>query len=151
MVLALIGVITLMRKMDKPGVFSGGAANEAVDLCPTRVTSVSVIGKFAIMQDGMNWYRTGGPQGRTELDPVAVEKWFGGNCKVTASTEAANEGATPLLTLAYVSGLPATLLMSADGIFTFNRAHFRSQELLKAVSDLETLPAVSKPGQNTSQ
>lgn len=149
MILTLVGVILLMKKMNSPNAFST-AGNESVNLCPTRVSSLSVIGRFAIVQEGLNWYRTG-DSGRTELDPVAVEKWFGQNCKVSATKEGANEGATPLVTLAYVSGLPMTLLVSGDGVFTFNQSHFRSLELSQAITALEHLPNVVKPGQNTNQ
>lgn len=148
MILSLVGIIMLMKKMNSPGVFAGPATNESVDICPTRVSSVSVIGRFAVMQDGLNWYRTGDANGRTELDPVAVEKWFGVNCNLPALKEGANDGATPLLTVAYVSGLPATLLVNADGVFTFNRLHFRSPELSRAIRALDSLPILAKPSQS---
>lgn len=147
MILSLIGSIMLMRKLSKPGALGGVAATDSVDICPTRVSSVSVIGRFAIMQDGMNWYRTGGPEGRTELDPVAVEKWFAANCRVNASKEGTNAGASPLMTLAYVSGLPMTLLVNGDGIFSLNGTHFRSGDLSQGINELENLPPVAKPGQ----
>jgi hypothetical protein len=144
MVLALAGVLTLMKKLDMPGALGGG---DSVDLCPTRVSSVSLIGRFAIIQDGMTWYRTGDGN-RTELDQVAVEKWFGEYCQVTATKVASNDGAAPLLTLAYVSGLPLTLMVNAEGVFTFNRSHFQSAELTQAITALEHLPTAAKPGQN---
>ncbi len=149
MILSLVGSIMLMRKLNKPGALGGGvAASEDIDLCPTRVSSVSMIGRFAIKQDGMDWFRTGDAAGRTELDPVAVEKWFGSFCRVKAAKQESNENATPLVTIAYVSGLPMTLLMNPDGVFSLNGAHFRSLELAQGITALETLPAVTKPGEN---
>jgi hypothetical protein len=144
MVLALAGILTLMKKLNMPGALGGG---DSVDICPTRVSSVSLIGRFAIVQDGMTWYRTGNGQ-RTELDPVAVEKWFGEYCQVSARKVPANDAAAPLLTLAYVSGLPLTLMVNAEGVFTFNRSHFQSAELAQAITALEHLPSAAKPGQN---
>ena len=149
MAAALFGVITIMKRLNQPGAL--GAGNEAVNLCPTRVSSVSMIGRFAIMQDGLKWYRTGDGGERTELDPVAVEKWFGENCQLSGAKEEASPGGTPLMTLAYVSGLPATILMSADGVFSMNKSHFRSQDLLRAITALEHLPPAAKPGQNKDQ
>lgn len=151
MAAALFGVLTIMKKLNQPGALAGGGGDETVNLCPTRVSSVSMIGRFAIKQDGMKWYRTGDGEERTELDPVAVEKWFGENCQLRATKESANADAAPLVTLAYISGLPSTIMMGPDGVFSMNQSHFRSQELLKAITALEHLPTAAKPGQNKDQ
>ena len=144
MILALVGVLTLMRKMNTP-------SPQVVDLCPSRVTSLSVIGRFAILQDGDQWYRTGDGGPRVQLDPTAVEVWLKSSCSVAASFEGANSDAKPLLTLAYASGLPATLMVNEDGIFSLNQSHFRSLQLSQAITELEHLPTTSKPGENTKQ
>ncbi len=148
MIISLIGVLTLMKKLNMPGALLG--AGEKVDLCPTRVSSVSVIGQFSIVQEGMKWYRTGDGAERTLLDQVGVEKWFAKYCVVPATPEQPPPDSAPLLTLAYISGLPVTLMVSPEGVFSIKDSHFRSLELLQAITALENLatstkPAVSKP------
>jgi hypothetical protein len=145
MILALVGILTLMRKMNAPSVA------QSVDLCPSRVASLSVIGRFAILQDGKQWYRTGDGGERVQLDSTAVEEWLKSGCTVTASFEGANSDAKPLLTLAYASGLPATLMVNEDGVFTLNQSHFRSLQLSQAITALEHLPTANKTGDNTKQ
>jgi len=146
MILTLVGVLSVMYRL-KPTSFLGGSNANSVNLCPTRVASVAMIGRFALIQDGMKWYRA--EQGeRTELDQIAAEKWFGAHCKVSAEQVESNEGASPLLTLAYVSGSPKTILMSPDGVFTMDQSHFRSLQLVQAITALENLPIATKPGQN---
>ena len=147
MIASLIGTITIMRRLGMPAATT--TAESKVNICPTRVSSISVIGRFAIMQDGMRWFKTGEGDGRVELDPVAVEKWFSQNCKVASTPEGANEAPTPLLTFAYVSGLPSTLMVNEAGVFTLGQEHFRSLELSQAITQLENLPIAIKPGQNT--
>lgn len=147
MLFTLAGVLLLMQKLkSSEGLFS--ASSDKVDICPTRVSSISVIGRFAIMQEGLKWYRTKEGE-RTELDPIAVEKWFGINCKVSAEKIASPvETKDPVVTFAYVAGLPATLMTGENGAFALNKSHFRSPQLAQAILDLETLPAPTMPGQN---
>jgi hypothetical protein len=145
MILALIGVLTLMRKMNAPN------ATNSVELCPSRISSISVIGRFAILQDDNQWYRTGEGGERLQLDSTAVDEWLKSSCTVPVSFEGANSDAKPLLTLAYISGLPATLMVNEDGVFTFHQAHFRSLQLSQAITSLENLPLASKTGDNTNQ
>lgn len=142
MVITLVGVVTVMKRFSvvKP-------SESSVDLCPTRVSSMSVVGRFAVLQDGMKWYRAEGGE-RKELDSIAVEKWFSEYCKLESKTVEKAEGQTPLLTLDYVSGDPKTLNMTPDGIFTWEGRTFSSPELASAISALELLPISKKPGEN---
>lgn len=138
---ALVGVVWIMLRLNSPN-----AAE--FNLCPTRVTSIALIGETALVQDGMTWYRLENGQ-RKELDQVAVEKWFLANCNIAIEGvmgEAPRE-THPWATIAFVSGAPITL-QRADSIFTFDGRYFRSQQLLKAMAELQALPGAKKPGQN---
>ena len=154
MIVALVGVLSLMSRL-RGG--SGGTADlvPAVSagflrLCPTRVASVSLIGKTAVFQDGLKWFRTGSATGggeRQELDGVAVEKWFSSYCSIPIEEAAApGPGSQPLLTLAYVSGLPMTLSLSPDGVFSWKDRSFRSPKLNEALQSLNELPTARAPG-----
>lgn len=144
MVITLIGVLIVMKRLDLTK-----SAAKGVDLCPTRVSSLSVVGRFAVLQDGMKWYRAEGGE-RQELDFIAVEKWFSEHCRLEAKEVTEAPGTNPLLTLAYVSGDPKTLNMNPDGVFTWDGRAFSSAELAHALSALELLPVRSKPGENKS-
>lgn len=142
MIITLVGVIFLMYRLNGP---SAGRAANAVQLCPTRVSSVSVIGRAAVFQEDLKWYRAQAG-GREELNPIEVEKWFSKYCTVTAEPVQAPSGeATPVMTVAYVAGLPITLKQSGDGIFSWGDVHFRSAKLDEAIQALTSLPA-KKPG-----
>ncbi len=138
---ALVAVITIMFRLNSP-------PSSELNICPTRVSSVAVIGSMALMQDGMTWYRAKGGQ-REELEPVAVEKWFGLHCKVDieAVSGPAPKETHPWVTLAYVSGVPKTV-QRAEDIYMWDGRYFRSTELTQAMTELESLPSAKKPGQN---
>jgi hypothetical protein len=138
---ALVGVVWIMFKLNTPD-----AAE--FNLCPTRVTSIALIGETAVIQDGMTWYRLENGQ-RKELDQVAVEKWFLANCKIAiqAVVGDAPKETHPWATIAFVSGSPITL-QRADSIFTFDGRYFRSQQLTQAMTELQALPEAKKPGEN---
>jgi len=138
---ALVAVVLIMFKLNTPD-------SAEFNICPTRVTSIALIGDSALMQDGLTWYRLKNGQ-RQELDQVAVEKWFSANCKVAieaVSGEAPKE-THPWATIAYVSGSPITL-QRADSIFMSNERYFRSEHLIQAMSQLQALPEAKKPGEN---
>lgn len=137
---ALVGIVVLMYKLNVPD-------SAEFNACPTRVTSIAVIGEMALIQDGMTWYRSKGGE-RVELDQVAVEKWFSANCKVAiqaVSGEAPKES-HPLVTFAYVSGSPVTLQKSGD-IYIYSGSYFRSEHLTRALAQLNELPPAKKPGE----
>lgn len=136
---ALIGVVIIMYKLNVPD-------SAEFNVCPTRVTSIALIGDLALIQDGMTWYRSKGGE-RVELDQVAVEKWFLANCKVAIEAVSGEppKNTHPLVTFAYVSGTPVTLQKSAD-VFTYSGTYFRSEHLNKALAQLAELPPAKKPG-----
>lgn len=137
---ALVAVIAIMFKLNSP-------KSHELNLCPTRVSSVSLIGSLAIIQDGMTWFRAAQGE-RKELDQVAVEKWFGLHCMIDieAVKGPAPSDMNPLITFAYVSGSPVTLQRSGD-IFMLHGQYFRSNELTEALKELESLPVKPKPGE----
>lgn len=140
MCLALVGIIVIMYKLNVPD-------SAEFNVCPTRVTSIAVIGEMALIQDGMTWYRSKAGE-RIELDQVAVEKWFSANCQVAiqAVSGAAPENAHPFVTFAYVSGTPVTLQKSGE-VYVYGDRYFKSEQLEKAVVQLAELPPAKKPGQ----
>lgn len=147
MILTLVAVITLMYRLKSPDALLGTATPaNSINLCPTRVSSISVIGRFALTQEGMSWFRLADGQ-RTELDPVAVEKWFSNHCTVEVQPVADAKDGAPLMTLAYVSGSPQTLLMNEDNIFSLGGLYFKSTQMIQLLTSLETLPTPKKPGQ----
>ncbi len=143
MVCALIVTIFIIRKLDRTRPAHDDSAT--INLCPTRVTAISQNSGTTVVQDGLAWFRkiNGGME---ELDPIAVEKWFGRNCKVKVEFEkdAAVSGA-PVATLAFVSGPPQVLIVSAAGIYSWMGQAFRSQELEGALKDLKDLPLRLRP------
>ncbi|HMN67412.1 MAG TPA: hypothetical protein PKC28_02640 [Bdellovibrionales bacterium] len=158
MTATLIAVMSIIYKIKQQGggFFTGAPMVEgrehvsrtAVHLCPTRVSSLSVIGKFAILQDGMKWYRSRDGQ-REEVNQIAVEKWFSEHCTVKADLMDMPPTAAvtaPIVTLAYVSGEPVTLQRSADGLFALGKNYFRSPELEAALESLEQIPSPTVPG-----
>ena len=141
MMCTLVAVVTIMYRLNTP-------ASHELNICPTRVSSISVIGSMALIQDGMIWFRTKNGQ-REELDPIAVEKWFGAHCSmaIEAVSGTAPKDTRPWVTLAYVSGLPLTI-QREQNIFMFGGRYFHSEELTQAVAELESLPPAKKPGEN---
>lgn len=150
MAVTLIAVVATIYKLNNPGsrgllesLAGLGSSANRVKLCPTRVSSVSVIGKTALFQEELKWYRTRDGM-REELDPIAVEMWFSEYC--TVRSEPAEKPATdsqPVMTLAYVAGLPVTLQVSESGIFTWNGNHFRSPKLNEAIQALSDIPVAT--------
>jgi hypothetical protein len=138
---ALVGVVLIMFKLNTPD-----AAE--FNLCPTRVTSIALIGETAVIQDGMTWYRLESGQ-RKELDQVAVEKWFSAHCKIAiqAVSGQAPQETHPWATIAFVSGSPVTL-QRADSVFTFDGRYFHSAQLVQAMTELKALPEAKKPGEH---
>jgi hypothetical protein len=153
MMVTLVAVLYTIYALNNPGTknliellagASGQGAQSRVKLCPTRVSSISIIGKTALFQDGLKWFRTTEGQ-RQELDPIAVEKWFSEYC--TVGSEPASPPASqpqPVVTFAYVAGLPVTLQQSEGGVFTLNGVHFRSEKLVEAIQAVTTLPEATQ-------
>jgi hypothetical protein len=151
MTISLGAVVATIYKLNHPGsrglleMLAGVGSPNKVKLCPTRVSSVSVIGKTAVFQEDMKWYRTQAGE-REELDPVAMEMWFSEYCTVKSEpTEKPAGDSQPVLTLAYVAGLPVTLQMADNGVFTLGKAHFRSVKLAEAIQALTEIPKASTP------
>lgn len=146
MFIVLLSVISLMRRLG-PGGSTGTVADDQFQICPTRVSSVSMIGKTAVFQDGMKWYTTKSGE-RRELNTIAVERWFSEYCSVPADAVAAPETpGQPLVTLAFVAGSPMTLNFSPDaGVYSWHGRHFRSKKLDEALQALDELPIATPPG-----
>lgn len=145
MAIALSAVIWTIYTLNTPGARTplevlAGVPESSFNLCPTRVSSVSVVGRAAVFQDSLKWYKVEGGE-RRELDSVAVEKWFAHYCKVAAHPVPKPAGdSKPVVTLAYVAGSPVTLRQSADGVFSWQNYHFVSEALSKGLDELFEIP-----------
>jgi hypothetical protein len=143
MVCALIVTIFIIRKLDRTSPSADPSAT--INLCPTRVTAIAQSEGTTVVQDGLAWFRkvNGGME---ELDPIAVEKWFGRNCRVKADfAEGAPTSGAPVATVAFVSGPPQVLLVTGEGIYSWMGRAFRSTELQEALKDLKALPLRLRP------
>jgi hypothetical protein len=137
LILAFAGSVYAIRNLDQTRKSQRGAS---VNLCPTRVKEISVAGGMKLVQDGMAWYRKAGGR-MEELDPIAVEKWFGRHCVVAADAAETPTGAgAELATLAFVSGPPQVLFGTSAGVFTWMNQAFTSAELADALKSLSELP-----------
>ena len=146
MTCGLVGSVIAIRKLDRTRPKMDDSAS--INLCPTRVTAISEHEGASIVQEGLTWYRkvNGGLE---ELDPIAVEKWFGRNCRIQAEFDANGATAgTPLATVAFVSGPPQVLLVTGDGMFSWMGRAFRSEELKEALKGLSDLPLRLRPSRH---
>lgn len=142
MFLGLIATIVAIRNLNQ---FKAADAPVAkVNLCPTRVTAITTASGVSVMQEGMAWFRKN--DGRMEeLDPIAVEKWFGRHCMVSAERAAAGAETQPLATIAFVSGPEQTLFSAGSNAFQWMDQIFHSQELTEALKSLEEIPIRLRP------
>lgn len=147
MIFAFVGVITVMRQMNsaaKKGspaplveIFTGpkpAVSDDSVDLCPTRILEMHMIGGPLFLQKDLKWFMRVGAN-EMELDQIAMEKWFSSNChlQVTPVTDVTNP--EPILKVTFVTGEPANLMSSPDG-FVWRGRKFKSEQLQKALQDL---------------
>lgn len=136
--------------MDSMGLlFYGVDSKKQVDWCKTRVNEIEVPGKFRVFQEGMKWYRE--EKGTTtELGFIPVEKWFSNHCRLSAegktegfATDFAGPNQVVLARVGFIDGHVSLFKEISQGIFTWgNEVTFRSEQLQKAISDLEELPVI---------
>lgn len=152
MIFAFVGVLTVMRHLNQAAtqrssaplveIFTGpaqaGSNGKNIDLCPTRVSEVQVLGGPMIFQKGMKWMsRTGADE--AELDQIAMEKWFGKNCLLEIEPVDEVKDPQPMMKVAFISGSPQSLLASADGFVWMGRK-FKSEQLETALKELANIP-----------
>lgn len=113
-------------------------------LCPTRVSAINTVDGKGIVQEGMRWYRRNNGN-LEELDPVAVEKWFGKHCKVGIEPVQKADSTGVLFVVNFISGPPETLYMAGDGLFRWKNRTFKSQQLQDALNSLKDLPLYLRP------
>jgi len=92
MVASLAAILFLMKYMNQSpgsrsqiaGFFLGGSPDlEHVEMCPTRVKKIEVVGGTSVTQDtGGNWIRESDGK-REELASLPVERWLSENCTIT--------------------------------------------------------------------
>lgn len=153
MIFAFVGVLTVMRQLNsaaKTGssaplveIFTGRPLSEnSIDLCPTRITELQMLGGPFFYQSGMKWViRQNGQV--AELDQIAMEKWFSRNCVLETTPVADVKNAQPILKVSFVAGVPQTLMSSSEGFIWMGRK-FKSEQLQLALAELtkiETKPA----------
>lgn len=139
MVLSFFAVVGLIYKLNQ---FS--PSDLTLILCPTRVSAINTADGKGIVQDGMRWYRRNNGN-LEELDPVAVEKWFGKNCKVAIEPVSKAESTGVLFVVNFISGPPETLYVAGDGLFRWQNRTFKSQQLEEAMNSLKDLPLFLRP------
>lgn len=128
----------------------GSSVREKITLCPTRVVALESSDGVMLREQDMKWYREIKGEGRVELDTVAVEKWFGTHCTVSAESVATSETAVSSgYTFTYVNGQNAILsgLAGQPGVYRFGELTFRSSELDEALHSFSSLPTRPTPGQ----
>jgi hypothetical protein len=110
-----------------------------VTLCPTRVLAIEQKGLFRLEQKGMEWISK--TNEGMSLNQVAVEKWFGEFCEISAMATGGQKSPhlNPLLSFEYVDGDTEELLVSPTGTFVWKDQVFQSTELLTAISQLKAL------------
>lgn len=154
MILTFAVVVMAMRNLQstKPTasplakLIMGTGDSEKFVLCPTRVTALETPAGLHVRETGMKWTRSaGGPE--EELDPIAVEKWFGRNCSVSGKKSESGEGFTPVLKLSLVNGETKTLARAGSGEYLWNGIRFVSTALDQALRDLSEIPARAPNGQ----
>ena len=144
MFLGLIATVIGIRQLDRTK--KAAAVDEAkiVNLCPTRVSAVKLMDGTLIAQEKMSWFRSKGGQSE-ELDPIAVEKWFGRNCRVEIAAEAATDAGPPAVEFQFVSGQPETIFSTGNGLYMWQSRVFRSPALETALNELQQLPLRLRP------
>jgi len=141
MCLGLVGTITAIRNLNQfkePEVPPG-----SVNLCTTRITVISTPDGMRVSQEGLTWFRKTADR-LEELDPIAVEKWFGRHCVVDAEPAKIDKDAKVAALISFVSGLQ-TPLVSANGVYRWNGHEFTSAELTEALKTLADLPLRLRP------
>ena len=150
LILAFAGTVFLIREINQPVSerrvqlfsFLGSPPDPTrviVNLCPTRITKLSLSANVEIVQRGLRWTKVTNGQA-TELDQVAVEKWFSAYCLFEAQKVAPSADVTPVLKAEFVKGPARELIRSAAGDFEWDGRSFRSDKMAEALTALETFP-----------
>ncbi len=139
MMVSFFAVVGLIYKLNQ---FS--PSDLTLILCPTRVSAIHTAEGKGIVQDGMRWYRRNNGN-LEELDPVAVEKWFGKHCKVEIEPVKMADSSGVLAVVNFISGPPETLYIAGDGLFRWKNRTFKSQQLQDAFNSLNNLPLFLRP------
>ena len=140
MALSFVAVIFMIWKLNQ---FS--PADLTLVLCPTRVTAISTADGGGIVQEKMNWYRKVNGN-LEELDPIAVEKWFGKYCKLEIEPQKKVEPGSVAFVVSFVNGNPETLYNAGEGTFRWGDRTFKSKKLEEAIASLKQLPLHLRPG-----
>ncbi len=139
MVLSFFAVLYMIWKLNQ-----FGPDDLTMILCPTRVASITTSDGQGIVQDEMKWYRRANGN-LEELDPVAVEKWFGKNCKIEIEPVKKVDSSTVVFVVAFVNGPPETLYNAGEGLFRWKNKTFKSTQLEAAIASLKNLPIHVRP------
>jgi hypothetical protein len=123
--------------------------NSQVNLCETRVQGLKTADGTDLHEEGFSWVMNG-IQHR-QLDPVAVEKWFGYNCTVAAQdlrpvAKEDLEAANTVLQVSFIQGGVQFLKQTANGLFIWKKSAFRSSQLDKAIHQLSFLGEAAPDG-----
>ncbi len=160
LLLAFLGVIFLMSKLRSNGMGEGiaaffggpapgkivrvapGSVTTTLDWCDTRISAIEREGAPTLRQVKLKWlWETTPPQ---ELNFIAVEKWFGRNCKVKVERLAPDRfdeaSQKPAMLVHFIKGPAETLFRVGEDLFKWRQEIFRSSELKEALVDLENLP-----------
>ena len=152
--LTLVIVVLIMLSLRNDGLsetvrsfFGASASQVKLNWCETRVKSIETANGFKMTQSRMRWMQEKPIQ--KELDGLAVEKWFGQNCKVPielAEVRPTNvEFQSPAaMSVEFIQGGTADFIKAGMGAIRFKNRTFTSPELQQAIKDLEQLPEAKK-------
>ena len=153
MILTFTVVVLAMRNLQqtKPEVsplakmILGTGEGQKFILCPTRVTSLETSTGLRVQEREMKWTRATAA-GEEELDPIAVEKWFGRNCSVIGKKSETRQGFETVLKLGLVNGENKVLARASSGVYLWEGLQFVSESLDQALRELPDLPTRTSPG-----
>lgn len=110
--------------------------------CDTRVKSMSLANGRRVYQQGRKWMAEGGIESG-ELDFIAVEKWFGNNCKRSVTGHVGEVRAQALVaSVEFIDGAQAEFKADGQGLLIWKGRAFASPELESAFLELMELPVV---------
>lgn len=100
-----------------------------VSWCDTRVTSIEFEPGQKIFQEGYKWYSQTAGQSPTELNFLAVEKWFAEYCKVKAKNASDVPASGIAAVIEFIDGRREMIKTAGNGLFRWRDRSFESTEL----------------------
>lgn len=112
----------------------------SITLCDTRIVGLIKPNQYRISQNGRKWIKEG--SSTVELNFLDMERWFGANCKVSASNIAPHhtkELIKPIYLFKFVDGAALPIYQGPDGSYIWKNQSFRSTKLDAALQELDRI------------